>query len=44
MNPLILPAIGQIVQLLSFYKDVFGMKYPTKLDMPLNKVLCRELL
>ena len=34
---LIPPVIGKIVQLLLFYKDVFGIKYPTKVYMPLNK-------
>ena len=34
MNPLILPARGQKVLLLSFYKDGFGIKNPTKIDMP----------
>ena len=26
-----------IVPILFFYKDDFGIKYPTKIDMPLNK-------
>ena len=37
MNPFILPAMGLIVRLLFFYKDGFGIKLPTKVDMPLNK-------
>ena len=37
MNPLIPQAMGQIVALLVFYKDGFGIKYPTKADMTLNK-------
>ena len=37
MNPLILPAMGQIVPLLFFYENGIGIKYPTKIDMPLNK-------
>ena len=36
MNSLISPIIGYIVQLLS-YNDSFRNKYPTKIDMPLNK-------
>ena len=31
------PCIGQILSLLFFYKDGFGIKYPIKVDMPLNK-------
>ena len=27
----------KIVSLLFFYKDGFGIKYPTKLDTPLNQ-------
>ena len=37
MNPLILPAMGYIVSLLSFLKDGFSLEEPTKVDMPLNK-------
>ena len=37
MNPLVQPAMGQIISLLFFYKDSFGIKEPTKVDMPLNK-------
>ena len=37
MNFIIHPARGQIVLLLFLYKDGFGIKYTTKLDMPLNK-------
>ena len=29
--------MGYIVSLLLFYKDRFGIKYPTKVDMTLNK-------
>ena len=29
--------MGWIVPLLSFKKEVFGIKWPTKVDMPLNK-------
>ena len=29
--------MGQIVSLLFFYKDGFGIKYLTKVDMRLNK-------
>ena len=31
------PAIDLKTQLLFFYKDGFGIKYPTNVDMPLNK-------
>ena len=34
---LIPPAMGWIILLLFFYKDGFGIKYPTKVDIPLNK-------
>ena len=37
MNPLIPPAMGEIVSLLFFYKDVFGIKYLLKVDMPLKQ-------
>ena len=37
MNPLILPEIGLIVPLLFFSENGFGIKQPTKVDMPLNK-------
>ena len=37
MNPLIPPAMGIIVPLLSFNKDEFAIKQPTKVDIPLNK-------
>ena len=37
MKPLILPVMSWIVPLLVFYKDGFDIKYPTKVDMPLNK-------
>ena len=31
------PTIGKIVSLRFFYKDGFGIKLPTKVDMPLYK-------
>ena len=31
------PAKGEIIPLLSFNKDGFGIKYSMKVDMPLNK-------
>ena len=34
MNPLIPPAMGQILSLLFFKKDDFGIKLPTEVDMP----------
>ena len=37
MNPLIVLAICYIVPLLFFYENGFGIKWPTKVDMPLNK-------
>ena len=37
MNSLISLVIGLIVPLLSFYKDDFSIKWPTKADIPLNK-------
>ena len=37
MNPFILSAMGKIVPLLFFYKDSFGLKYPTKVDILLIK-------
>ena len=37
MKPLILPAIGYLASLQFFSKDGFGIKYPSKVDMPLNK-------
>ena len=37
LNPLIAPAISEIVPLLSFYNDGFDIKLLTKVDMPLNK-------
>ena len=42
MNPLILPAMGSIVSLLFFYKDIFGIKQPIKVDMPLNQNLIKS--
>ena len=36
-NPLILPIIGSIEMLQSFYKNGFGIRRHTKVDMPLNK-------
>ena len=38
MSPLIHPTIGQIIPLLIFYKGGFDIKYPTRVDMPLNKI------
>ena len=29
--------MGSIVSVLSFHKDGFGIKYPTKVDMPFKK-------
>ena len=37
MNPLILPTMGQIVQRLFYLENGFGIKYPTKVDMPLKQ-------
>ena len=37
MNPLIPPVMSQIVSMLFFNMDGFGIKYPMKIDMPLNK-------
>ena len=37
MKPLIIPAMGWIVLLLFFLENGFGIKYLTKVDMPLNK-------
>ena len=37
MKPLILSAMGQIAPLLFFFENGFGIKWPTKVDMPLNK-------
>ena len=37
MNPLVLPARSEIVPLLFFLNDGFGIKVPTRVDMPLNK-------
>ena len=37
INPLILPAMGWIVQLLFFLKEGFGIELPTNVDMPLTK-------
>ena len=37
MNPLILSAMGQIVSLMFFLENGFGIKQPSKVDMPLNK-------
>ena len=37
MNPLIPPSLGDILSLLYFYKDTFGIKYSKKVDIPLNK-------
>ena len=36
--------IPKIVPLLFFYKDGFGLKEPTKVDMPLNKESKSKLL
>ena len=37
MNAFISPAMGWIVPLMSFQKDDFGIKKPTKVDLLLNK-------
>ena len=37
MNFLILPIMGQIIPLLFIYQDDFGVRYPMKIDMPLNE-------
>ena len=37
MNTFITPAMGYLVPQLFFYKEGFGIKYPRKVDMPLNK-------
>ena len=37
MNPFILLDKGKIVRLLFFWENGFGIKSPTKVDMPLNK-------
>ena len=37
MNPLILPAMGEIASLLFFWNNNFGIQQPMKVDMPLNK-------
>ena len=29
--------MGEIIPILFFYKNGFGIKWPTKVDMPLNK-------
>ena len=36
MNPLILPAMSQIVPLVFFWKDGYSIKQPKKVDMSLN--------
>ena len=38
MKPFILVVIGKKVSLLFLYKDAFGIKLLTKVDMPLNNV------
>ena len=41
LNPLITQAISYMVPLLSFYKDGFSIKLPTKVDVPLKRMwLC----
>ena len=42
MNPFILPAMSSIASLLFLSKDGFGIKWPMKLDMPLNKATCKN--
>ena len=37
MKPLIPPAMCKVASPLSFYKDGFGIKQTTKVDMPLNR-------
>ena len=37
MSPLIPSAVDLIVALLFFYKDGFSIKWPMKVDIPLNK-------
>ena len=37
MNALSPPVKGKIMPLLFLYKNSFGIKWPTKVDMPLNK-------
>ena len=37
MDPFILPVMGQIAPQPFFYDNGFGIKYPTEVDMPLNK-------
>ena len=41
MNLLFLPDLGEIEPLPFFYKDRFGFKLPTNVDMRLNKVVSR---
>ena len=36
-KPLIPSVRGEIVTQLFFYKNYFGIKYPIKVDMPLNR-------
>ena len=36
-NPLTLPSMEKIVHLLLFYRDGFGIEWPSKIDMPLKK-------
>ena len=38
LNLHIIPAMGFIISLLFFYKDGFGVKYPTQFDMSLNNL------
>ena len=38
INSLIPPDMDKIVPLLFFYKDGFGIRYPTNVDMPLNEM------
>ena len=37
MNPLTVPVMVVIESLLFLYKDGLGVKFPTKVDMSLNK-------
>ena len=36
IEAILTPAMGSIVPLLFFYQDGFGIKEPTKVEMPLN--------
>ena len=43
MNRLILPVMGWIASLLFFWKDEFGIKKTTKVDMPLKTAKQNQL-